>query len=47
MMNNYMKSFEKLKKQKISIEEFEKFCDKFMFELYGLTKEEISFIQKQ
>ena len=47
MMNNYMKSFEKLKKQKISIDEFEKFCDKFMFELYGLTKEEISFIQKQ
>ena len=47
MMNNYMKSFEKLKKQKISIDEFEKFCDKFMFELYGLTKEEIFFIQKQ
>ena len=47
MMNNYLKSFEKLKKQKISIDEFEKFCDKFMFELYGLTKEEISFIQKQ
>ena len=47
MMNNYMKSFEKLKQQKISIDEFEKFCDKFMFELYGLTIEEISFIQKQ
>ena len=47
MMNNYMKSFEKLKKQKISIEDFEIFCDKIMFELYGLTKEEISFIQKQ
>ena len=47
MMNNYMKSFEKLKKQKISIEDFEIFCDKSMFELYGLTKDEISFIQKQ
>ena len=47
MMNKYMASFEKLKKQQISTEEFEMFCDKFMFELYGLTEEEISFIQKQ
>ena len=47
MMNKYIASFEKLKKQQISTEEFEMFCDKFMFELYGLTEEEISFIQKQ
>ena len=47
VMNKYMVSFEKLKKQQISTEEFEMFCDKFMFELYGLTEEEISFIQKQ
>ena len=46
-MNKYMASFEKLKKQQISTEEFEMFCDNFMFELYGLTEEEIAYIQKQ
>lgn len=47
MMKDYLESFEKLKNQQISIEKFEKLCDKFMFDLYGLTQEEISFIQKQ
>ncbi len=46
-MNNYMIYFNKLKNQNITIEEFEKYCDDFMFQVYKLNEDEIDYIRNR
>ena len=43
-LNEYVKTFEKLKNKQISNLEFEQHCNDIMCQLYGLTPEEIDYI---
>ena len=43
-LNEYVKAFEKLKDKKITNLEFEQYCNDIMCKLYGLTPEEIDYI---
>lgn len=43
-LNEYVKTFEKLKNKQISNLEFERHCNDIMCQLYGLTPEEIDYI---
>ena len=43
-LNEYVKTFEKLKNKTISNLEFEQYCNDIMSKLYGLTPEEIDYI---
>ena len=43
-LNEYIKAFEKLKDKKITNLEFEQYCNDIMCKLYGLTPEEIDYI---
>lgn len=43
-LNEYVKTFEKLKNKQISNLEFEQYCNDIMCQLYGLTPEEIDYI---